>query len=70
MKMDKNKSNKGQHNTETMLKEKTNQDYNKQKPNPTDPNQRKNNLEDVQEESGRIHNGKLNHHRDAKQSKN
>lgn len=40
--MDKHSSNKSNHNNDTMLKEKTNQDYNKQKPDPKDPNQKKN----------------------------
>lgn len=40
--MDKNTANKSHHNNDTMLKEKTNQDFNKQKPDPNDPNQKKN----------------------------
>ena len=37
--MDKNRNTIPQKETEDMLKEKTNQDFNNQKPNPMDPNQ-------------------------------
>ena len=40
--MDKNRNTIPQKETEDMLKEKTNQDFNNQKPNPMDPNQNKN----------------------------
>ena len=39
--MDKNRNTIPQKETEDMLKEKTNQDFNNQKPNPEDPNQNK-----------------------------
>jgi len=39
--MGKNKTDNLNQDSEAMLKEKTNQDFNKQKPNPNDPNQNK-----------------------------
>ena len=41
--------------TESMLKEKTNQDYNKQKPNPNDPNrENENNEADMEEAKDKV----------------
>lgn len=39
--MDKNKNDNSKQKNDGMLKEKTNEDFNKQKPNPKDPNQNK-----------------------------
>lgn len=53
--MDKNKKNDNQNQqTEDMLKDKTYQDYNKQKPNPNDPNQKNQNKESELEDTSDI----------------
>ncbi len=44
--MNKNQIDNSNQKTESMLKQKTNEDYNKQKPNPKDPNQNKNHQAD------------------------